>query len=111
LWTNPGDQKGRGRSKSRLFDVEEEEGRRVGFSNWLEGKKDTGRWRRTNDEAKAHPGLWPMIKIMMIMTMMVMILIMMIYILRIQVASKLQKKRKMINSKTHDRHVGVKMLA
>jgi len=53
LWTNPGDQGGRGRPKSRWIDGLEEGARKPGCRNWL----DRGRWRHLLEEAKAYPGL------------------------------------------------------
>ena len=44
LWTNPGEQRGRGRPKSRWIDGVEEDARKLGCRNWLEAAQDRGRW-------------------------------------------------------------------
>ena len=40
-----------------FFYGEEEEARKLDCSNWLEDTRDRGRWRRSHEDAKAHPGL------------------------------------------------------
>ena len=53
LWTHPGDQRGRGRPKSRWFDVVEEDARKLGCRSWWVDAQDRGRWRHLLEEAKA----------------------------------------------------------
>ena len=57
LWTNPGGQRGRGRSKSRWIDRVEEDSRKLACRNWRADAQDRGRWRHLLEEAKDHPGL------------------------------------------------------
>jgi len=57
FWTNPGDQGGRGRPKSRSTDGVEGDARKMGFRYWRADSQDRGRWRHLFEEAKAHPGL------------------------------------------------------
>jgi hypothetical protein len=45
LWTNPGGQRGRGRTKSRWTDGVEEDARKLGCRHWRADAQDRGRWR------------------------------------------------------------------
>jgi hypothetical protein len=45
LWTNPGDQRGRGRPKSGWIDWVEEDAMKLGCRNWRADAQDRGRWR------------------------------------------------------------------
>jgi hypothetical protein len=57
LWTNPGDQRGRGRQKSRWIDREEEDIRKLGCINWRADAQDRSHWPHLLEEAKALAGL------------------------------------------------------
>jgi hypothetical protein len=43
LWTNPGGQRGRGRSKSKWIERVEEDARKLGWRNWRADVQDRGR--------------------------------------------------------------------
>jgi hypothetical protein len=58
LCINPGDQRGRGRLKSRWIDGVEEDARKLGCRNWLTSAQDRNRWLHLLVECKVHLGLW-----------------------------------------------------
>jgi len=53
LWTEPGDQRGRGRPKSRWIDGVDEDARKLGCRNWPADAHDRGRWRHLFEVTKA----------------------------------------------------------
>jgi hypothetical protein len=57
LWTNPGGQRGGGRSISKWIDGVEEDPRKLGCRNWQADAHERDRWGHLLEEAKVHPGL------------------------------------------------------
>jgi hypothetical protein len=55
--SNPGRQRGRGRSKLRWIDGLEEDTRRLGCRNWKTAAQDRDGWGNIVEEAKVHHGL------------------------------------------------------
>ena len=53
LWTNPADQWGHGRQKSRWIDGIEEDTSKLACRNWLADAQDRGRWQHLLEDAKA----------------------------------------------------------
>jgi hypothetical protein len=50
LWTNPGGQRGRGRSESKWVDRVKEVAKTMDCRDWLATANDRGRWRHLLEE-------------------------------------------------------------
>ena len=72
LCTNPGDQQGRGRPKSRWIDGVEEDTGKLGCGNLRADAQNRGSWRHLFEEAKAHRGT---VEPMMMMIIIIIIII------------------------------------